>query len=134
MSPFTQETARAAAAKRHAPKANGETSGEFLLPDDQDWETMTLAACSALIAELQKRYQRGAEIYNRRLYDENRESFTCLVCQKQKPMATGAGTPNYVWRDDRRDPNTGVLTSRFICTQECFFRGGAKVNAPKVTR
>lgn len=94
------------------------------LPAREDWESMPVEVAHALIQKVQASYQEGATILNQRVYDEARQSgkYKCMVCQKVKPIVLD-NHPNFVWEDHRKDPMTGVLVSRRICSSECYFRG-----------
>lgn len=108
-----------------------EIAKDWPLPSREEWNDMSLDDCHALIQRIQASYQEGATILNQRVYTAQRESgtFVCLVCRKKKPQAID-NHPNYVWRRDDRHPQTGVLTSNFICSSECFHRGS---NSGKLT-
>lgn len=101
----------------------------WTLPTRTEWMSMSVDEAHALVQKLQAAYKEGAETINQRIYDEQRSTNTyrCMVCGKKKSQ-TVDNHPNYVWRDDRKDPNTGLYTSRFICSQECHFRGSNRGN------
>lgn len=99
-------------------------AARWMSPTRDEWNVMDLDEAHSLLQQLQAAYKQGAEIMNQRIYDEQRKTntYVCMVCRKKKPQSID-NHPNYVWRDDRKDPNTGLYTSRFICSQECHFRG-----------
>jgi hypothetical protein len=94
------------------------------LPTLEEWDAMSLDDTHALIQRLQASYKEGATSLNQRVYAAQAKdnSYICIVCRKKKPISVD-NHPNYIWRDDRKDPNTGVYTTRYICSSECHFRG-----------
>lgn len=127
---------RATGAKPPSPEtlkkfAEETAKGKWRTPTRDEWNTMSLDDAHALIQKLRACYEEGAGILNQRIYDAARKEnkYTCMVCGKKKPMAID-DHPNYVWRDDRQDPQTKLYTSRIICSSECYFRGA---NSGKMT-
>lgn len=97
---------------------------KWAMPTTQDWEAMSVEEAHQLIQKYLACYQEGARIVNQKNYDRTRnQSYVCIACGQKKSMTTPNGQPNYVWRDDRKDPQTGLYVSRFICTQMCWMRG-----------
>lgn len=94
------------------------------LPTREEWQAMSLDDAHALIQQLHASYREGADIVNQKVYDAARESnvYVCMVCRKKKPVSVD-NHPNYVWKRDDRDPVTGLYTSTYICSSECFHRG-----------
>jgi len=94
------------------------------VPGRQEWNAMSLDLAHALIQKYQAAYREGADIFNQRVYEAQREGghYTCMVCRKKKAIVID-NHPNYVWKDDRQDPQTRIYSTRYICSQECYFRG-----------
>src|ERR1700674_2184202 len=94
------------------------------LPLRQDWEEMSLDDAHVLIQKLHASYTEGAGIFNQRTSNQARADgfYKCMVCGKRK-ADTIDNHPNYVWREDRKDQQTGIYTTQKICTTQCYFRG-----------
>jgi hypothetical protein len=103
------------------PEGNGKP---WFLPTHAEWQEMELETVHALVQKIQACYQEGAAVLNQRKSDQSRAegTYVCVVCRKKKPQVID-NHPNYVWRDDRPDPQTRIYVTRMICSQECFFRG-----------
>lgn len=101
--------------------ASASVADRWPLPNREDWGGLSLDDAHLLIQRLMASYQEGAAILNQRIYDNSRvnNTYKCLVCGETKPQ-TVDNHPNYVWRDDRRDPRSGLYNTKFICSSRCY--------------
>jgi len=89
---------------------------------DDEWRACTLAVALQRLGDLTSDRERGAVLVSQRQNEEHLANvYHCIVCRK----AVQDG--RWIWKNDRRDPLTGLFTSDVLCSQDCHERFSNRV-------
>lgn len=97
------------------------TESTFARWTDDEWLTSEYEVALQRLKDLHEDRERGAVLVDQRQNEEKViRGFPCLVCKKVcKDGPVGVG---WIWKNDRRDPLTGMWTSDVLCSQACHER------------
>jgi hypothetical protein len=92
-----------------------ERPASFAKWTEEEWAAAPYVEALARLQDLHYDHELGARILETRP-SQAPATYKCLVCHK--PVLDG----RWIWKNDRRDPITGLFTSDVLCSQACHER------------
>jgi hypothetical protein len=84
---------------------------------DDEWRACPYKTALQRLIDLHEDRERGVVLVTQRQSQEHiAPVYSCIVCHKAVPDG------RWIWKNDRRDPITGLFTSDVLCSQICHER------------